>query len=142
MAEAAFMHRWFDEVWNNKNEAAIDEMLADNVIGYGLSDPEGGDIITGPESFKRLHRAFVAAYPDIRVTVEDTVVEGDKIAARCRVSGTHQGEGVGVTPTGSPVEFTGMVIIRVENDKIVESWNQFDFMQMYTQIGALTLNLG
>ena len=137
MAEAEFMHRWFEEVWNNKNEAAIEELFAEDGIGYGL----GAENIVGPEQFKVFHRAFVAAYPDLRVTVEDSVVEGDKIAVRCKVTGSHDGDGIGVAATNQPVEFTGMVIVRVKDGKIVEAWNEFNFMEMYRQVGALTLNL-
>lgn len=137
MAEAEFIHRWFQEVWNNRNEAAIEELFAADGIGYGL----GPDNIVGPEAFKIFHRAFVSAYPDLKVTVEDTVVEGDKIATRCSVTGSHTGEGIGLTPTNQPVEFTGMVIVRVVDGKIVEAWNEFDFMKMYTQVGALKLDL-
>ena|SRR4051794_11221808 len=140
MAEAAFIHRWFEEVWNKKSEEAVDEMMAEDGVGYGLNDPEGNQIV-GPEGFKKLQRAFTSAYPDMRITVEDTVVEGDKIAARCRVTGVHAGEGIGVAPTNQPVEFTGMVIVRVKDGKIVEAWNEFDFMTMYKQVGALNLNL-
>src|SRR3954466_11321235 len=113
MPDAQFIHRWFEEVWNNKNEAAIDEMLAPDVIGHGLQDPDGSDKIVGLEAFKRLHRQFVAAYPDIHIEVRDTVIEGDKIGARCRVTGTHTGSGLGLTPTNAAVDFTGMLVIRV-----------------------------
>src|SRR5438445_7294631 len=117
------MYRWFDEVWNSKNEAAIDEMLAGDGIGYGLGEAN----IVGPDQFKIFHRAFVSAYPDLKVTVEDALAEGDKIAARCRVTGKHDGPGIGLEPTNKEVDFTGMVIIRVKDDKIIESWNEFDF---------------
>ncbi len=137
MAEAEFIHRWFDEVWNKKRESAIDEMLTDDVIGYGL----GPEDIIGPDNFKAFHRNFVSAYPDLTVSVEDTVVEGDKIVARCRVTGTHCGEGIGVTPCNSPVDFTGVLIVRIRDGKIAEAWNEFNFMQMYKQVGALSLNL-
>jgi predicted ester cyclase len=137
MAEASFMHRWFDEVWNAQNEAAVDEMFAEDGIGHGL----GGQPIRGPEEFKKFHRAFISAYPDLKVIVEDAIVEGDKIATRCRVTGSHTGHGIGVAPTNQPVEFTGMVIVRVKDGKIVEAWNEFNFMEMYKQVGALTLNL-
>jgi len=137
MAEAEFMNRWFEEVWNNQNEAVIDEMFAADGVGYGL----GAENIVGPENFKVFHRAFVSAYPDLKVHVEDTVVEGDKIAVRCRVTGSHDGQGIGVSPTNQPVEFTGMVIVRVQDGKIAEAWNEFNFMEMYKQVGALTLNL-
>jgi len=140
MADAAFIHRWFEEVWNNKSEAAVDEMLAEDGVGHGLAGPDGEQIV-GPEGFKKLQRAFLTAYPDLKIVVEDTVVEGDKIAARCRVTGLHQGHGIGVAPTNQPVDFTGMLIVRVKDGKIAEAWNEFNFMEMYSQVGALTLNL-
>ena len=134
------IHRWFEEVWNNKNEDAIEEMMAEDCVANGLNGPDGNPV-SGHEGFKALHRAFVSAYPDLRVTVEDTVIDGDTIAARCKVTGTHDGHGIGVPPTNVPVEFTGMTIVKVKDGKIVEAWNEFDFMKMYTQVGALTLNL-
>jgi predicted ester cyclase len=137
MVDASFIHRWFDEVWNAQRESAVDEMFAEDGIGHGL----GAEPIRGPAEFKTFHRAFISAYPDLKVIVEDTVVEGDKIATRCRVTGSHTGHGIGVAPTNQPVEFTGMVIVRVKDGKIVEAWNEFNFMEMYKQVGALTLNL-
>lgn len=135
--DRALMHRWFEEVWNKRREDAIDEMFAADGIGYGL----GSENIVGPEDFKTFHRAFVSAYPDLQVTVEDSVVEGDKIAVRCRVTGSHKGEGIGLQPTNISVDFTGMTIVRVENGKIAEAWNEFDFMKMYRTLGALKLDL-
>ena len=142
MAEAneTFMHRWFEEVWNQKNEKAIDEMCDENVIANGLTDPEG-NTVQGVEAYKNLFRTFVSAYPDIKITVDDTVCEGDKIVARCTVSATHAGEGLGVAPANQPVEFSGITIVRLKDGKIVEAWNEFDFMKMYSQLGAVSLNL-
>ena len=137
MAEREFMQRWFEEVWNNQNEAAVDEMFAEDGVGHGLA----GEPILGPENFKTYHRALVAAFPDLKVQVEDTIVEGDKIAVRCRVTGSHQGEGIGIAATNQPVDFTGMVIVRIKDGKIAEAWNEFNFMEMYKQVGALTLDL-
>ena len=137
MADAEFVHRWFEEVWNNKSEAAVDEMLAEDGVGHGLP----GGSIRGPEAFKQYQRQLLEAYPDLRVEVVDTVVEGDKIAARCRVTGVQQGNLFGLTATNKPVEFHGMLILHVKDNKIVEAWNEFNFMEMYNQLGALTLNL-
>ena len=138
MVEASFIRRWFEEVWNQKNEAAVDEMLAEGGVAHGLTEMDGSPI-RGPESFKRFHRAFVSTYPNLRISVEDTIVEGDKIVARCRVSGTHSGDGIGLAPTQKDVDFTGIAIVRVQDGKIVEAWNEFDFMKMYTQLGVMTL---
>lgn len=134
------LHRWFAEVWNARREDAVDELFAADGIAHGLKDAEGGEV-RGCEKFKELQRAFLAAFPDLEVTVEDTVCEGDKIAARCTVRATHAGDGLGVAATANPVEFTGLAIVRVENGKIAEAWNEFDFMSMYRQLGALELKL-
>lgn len=134
-----FVHRWFEEVWNNKSEKAIEEMFAEDGIANGLNDADGNPL-RGPEGFKTLHRAFITAYPDLKITVEDTISEGDKICARCRVTGTHMGDGLGVAPTNEPVDFTGMTFVTLKDGKIAEAWNEFDFMKMYSQIGALTMN--
>ncbi len=140
MADETFLHRWFEEVWNKQSEDAIDEMCAEDVIAHGLTDATG-ETIRGKEGFKTLHRAFVSAYPNMKITVEDTISEADKFAARCTIRAMHEGEGIGVAPTNQPVEFTGMVIVRIVDGKIAEAWNEFDFMKMYSQVGALTLNL-
>jgi predicted ester cyclase len=134
-------HRWFEEVWNKKREEAIDEMMHEDCVAHGLNDGEGNPL-RGPSGFKTLFFAFIEAYPDLHVTVEETVSEGDKIAARCRVTGTHSGEGIGVAPTQKSIEFTGLVMIHVRDGKFIEGWNQFDFMNMYQQLGVLSLTLG
>jgi steroid delta-isomerase-like uncharacterized protein len=134
------IHRWFEEVWNKGREDAIDEMFAEHGIANGINDAEGNPL-RGPENFKIFFRNFRSALSDLQVTVEDTVTEGNKIAARCTVRGKHAGEGIGVSPTNETVEFTGLTIVKLEDGKIVEAWNEFDFMKMYAQVGALTLNL-
>jgi steroid delta-isomerase-like uncharacterized protein len=127
-------HRWFEEVWNKGRAEAIDEMFACGGIAHGLTDQQGNELC-GPEGFKPFFESFRSAFPDLEVIVKDTVSEGDKVAARCVVRGTHRGEGIGIAPTGNPVEFTGMTIIRVRDGKIVEAWNNFDFMAMFEQVG-------
>ena len=128
------IHRWFEEVWNKGRADAIDEMFACEGIAHGLTDQNGNELC-GPEGFKPFFESFRQAFPDLRVVVEDTVVEGDKIAARCSVRGTHRGEGIGIAATDKPVEFTGMTIVKVKDGKVVEAWNNFDFLAMYQQLG-------
>lgn len=134
------LHRWFEEVWNQQNEAAIDEMLADDAKINGFAD-ETGKTLCGCEAFKGLQRTFLSAYPDLHITIEDYLTDGETIAVRCKVRATHTGDGLGITPTNQPIDFTGMGFAKVKDGKIVEAWNEFDFMKMYTQVGALTLNL-
>jgi steroid delta-isomerase-like uncharacterized protein len=130
------LHRWFEEVWNKKREEAIDELFAEEGVAHGLAD-ENGEELRGPAGFKPFFRRFRDAFPDIEVIVEDCVCEGDKTAARCTVRAKHTGEGLGVAATGNPVEFTGICIVRVQDGKIVEAWNNFDFMSLNQQIGLL-----
>jgi steroid delta-isomerase-like uncharacterized protein len=130
------MHKWFEEVWNKGNESAIDEMFAEDAVAHGLLD-ENGEELRGPAGFKPFFRKFRDAFPDIRVTIEDCISEGDKAVARCRVRAVHTGAGLGIAATGNPVEFTGMSIIRVHDGKIVEAWNNFDFMSLNQQLGMI-----
>jgi steroid delta-isomerase-like uncharacterized protein len=130
------IHRWFEEVWNKGRSEAIDEMFACEGIAHGLADQSGNELC-GPEGFKPFFESFRNAFPDIRVTVEDTLVDGDRIAARCSVRGTHAGDGIGVAASNRPVAFTGICIVRVKDGKIVEAWNNFDFMTMFQQIGVM-----
>lgn len=141
MAEyQTLLHRWFEEVWNKGREEAIDEMFAENGVANGLVD-EDGNTIVGPAMFKPFFHKFRAAFPDIHITVEETVCEGGKITALCRVTGTHSGQGIGVKPTNKQIDFRGIAIVKIRDGKIIEAWNQFDFMSMYQQLGALNLIL-
>ncbi len=83
------------------------------------------------------HAQFREAFPNIEVVVEDQIGEGDKVATRCSVRGKHTGDSLGFKATQAPVEFTGMVITRIKDGKIAEAWNNFDFMKMYRQLGAI-----
>ena len=132
----SLLHRWFDEVWNQKREEAIDEMMTEDVVIHGL----GAEPIVGRENFKPFFRQFSSAIPDIHVTVEDVVTEGDKMSCRCTVRGTHTGEGLGFAPTNQAVEFTGGGLCIVKDGKFQEVWNEFDFMRMHTQMGVLSFN--
>jgi steroid delta-isomerase-like uncharacterized protein len=129
-------HEWFDEVWNKRQIAAIDRLLTPDVIAHGLVDEKGNEI-QGPSEFKKFFVQFTKAFPDIHVEVADTISEGDKIAARCIVTGTHQGDTLGVPGSNKPVRFTGVAILRIKDGKIAEAWNNFDFQTLSSQIGAL-----
>ena len=132
----ALVRRWFEEVWNQGRADAIDEMFDEYGIAHGLSD-DPSNPIKGPTGFRPFHTQFRQAFPNMIVVVEDLVAEGDKVAARCSVRGKHEGAFQEKAATQSPVEFTGITIVRIDNGKIVEAWNNFDFMSMHKQIGLL-----
>jgi steroid delta-isomerase-like uncharacterized protein len=130
------VRRWFDEVWNKGRAEAIDEMFAADGIAHGLSE-DVEHPLTGPVGYKPFYEAFRGAFPDIEVVIEDIIAEGDKVAARCNVRGKHSGDQLGIAASQAPVDFTGITIVRISEGKIVEAWNNFDFMRMNRQIGVL-----
>jgi len=129
----SILYRWFEEVWNQGRESAIDEMACRDVPGHGLQGPDGVEV-NGMESFRAYHRQMCAALSDIHVTVEDVVTEGDLTVARCTVRARHTGEGLGKPPKGNPIEFKGMTMVRIKDGKIAEAWNNYDFMAMFQQM--------
>jgi steroid delta-isomerase-like uncharacterized protein len=136
--KADLVMRWFEEVWNKGRESAIHEMLDAQAICHGLSD-DPKIPLRGPEGFITFFRKFRNSFPDIHVTVLDTVSEGDKVTARCRATGTHRGHALGIAATQKPMSFEGVAIAIIENGRIVEAWNYWDFMTMYQQLGALKI---
>ena len=116
-------YRWFQEVWNNGNRDAIDELLDAKGIVHGIDDIK----TPGPDGFKVFYDNFRQQFPKVHVEVEDTVSEGGYETSRCTVRATNAND--------QTVEFTGMTFMQVKNNKIVEAWNNFDFLSMYQQLG-------
>lgn len=123
--------RFFDEVWNQGDEAAIDRFLAAETFG---NDPEFG---TGREAFRAQWKKWRAAFPDIHFAVEDLVAEGDKVVSRWRMTGTQTGEFMGIAPTGRRVSVAGMSLDRLAGGQIVEGCDAWDALGLRQQLGAL-----
>jgi predicted ester cyclase len=133
MTPDAVVRAWFKEVWIDGDENAIDRYFAKDGIAHGLPAPDGKPL-TGPSAFKPFVKQFRTAFPNMHIEVLRTITEGPYVCAHCRVTGTHSGPGFGPAPTDGPIDFSGMTIVRVENDTIKEAWNSFDFMSLYQQI--------
>jgi len=131
---AALSRRWFEEVWNQRREATIDELFAPDGIAHGLSD--GQKKLPGPVAFRGFWKRFLNAFPDLRIEIDDVITQGDKTALRFHFTGTHRGADLGLTPTGKQVNVTGMSIIRWRDGQIVDGWNEFDVMSLMQQLGA------
>jgi len=135
-ANKELVRRWFEEVWNQGRADSIDEMFDENGVAHGLSD-DPANPIKGPTGFRPFHNVFREAFPNMMIVVEDMIAEDDKVAARCSVRAQHEGDFLGKAATQSPVDFTGIAIVRIYNRKIVEAWNNFDFMTLHKQVGLL-----
>jgi predicted ester cyclase len=121
--QSTLTYRWMEEVWNKGREEAIDEMLGARAVVHGIEEIKG----EGPGAFKQFFHSFRNQFPQVHVEVDDVVTEGDFETARCSVRA--------VTAAGQAVSFGGMTFTRITDGKITEAWNNFDFLEMYRQLG-------
>jgi len=131
----ALVRRWFEEVWNQGRESTIDELFSAESVAHGLGDSEAD--VHGPAEFKPFVANLRGSIPDIRIELEDILCEGDRVAVRILLQGTHLGHGLGVAPTGGKVSIQGIIIVRFVNGQIVEGWNSYDQLGLLRQVGAL-----
>jgi len=111
---------------------ALVEVYADDIV---LHEPD--EDVRGIEGLKQFVSMIRSAIPDLRITLEDDIAEGEKVVSRWRAQGTHQGELMGIAPTGNKVIITGITIHRIEEGKIVEEWENWDALGLMQQIGAI-----
>jgi steroid delta-isomerase-like uncharacterized protein len=128
------IRRWFEEVWNNGRMEAIDEMASPDVIGHGQAQ-HATDI--GLREFKPFVQALRSAFPDLKVTIDYIIEQGDKVVARWTSTMTHRGEFLGIAPTGKKATITGTTTQRISGGKIVEGWDNWDQLGLLVQIGAV-----
>jgi len=115
--------------------AVVDDLLVPNYMHHDPSLPP--EMQRGRDAYKQINNMFRAAFPDLSVTVEDLVAEGNTVSARWIWGGTQRGEMMGIPPTNKQVSATGTSIHRVAEGKIVESWFNFDSLGMMQQLGVV-----
>ena len=126
------MVRWFDQVWCQGCADVIDELLAPNCVIRGLGEDQ-----VGPQQFKPFFEAYRNAFPDVKITVEETIAEGDMVAVRWSGVGTNKGDGLGFAATGKTARFSGMTFVRIADGKFVEGWNNFSQYEMLQQLDKI-----
>ncbi len=132
-ANKQHVRRFFQEVWSTGDVTLRDSFLAVDYRGHVSGNAEPLD----REGWSAWFTGFREAFPDAEFTVEDMVADGDRVAARLTMRGTHRGALNGIPPTGREVIVTGMSIERVTDGRIVEGWNENDALGMLGQLGAL-----
>lgn len=123
-----------EEVFNRGNLAVADKIIAPDFIHH---DPNTKEFQSGPEGFKRFLARYRDAFPDLHITIEQQIAEGDLVVDRWTGSGTHSGELMGIPPTGKKVTLCGISIHRIVGGKITETWNNYDALTMLEQLGVL-----
>jgi predicted ester cyclase len=129
----ASVRRLYEEAISQKKPEVFDEIMSPDIIDHAAFP----DQAPGLEGFKGAFALVLSAFPDYQSTVEDQIAEGDKVVTRFSSQGTHQGEFMGIAPTGNRVRLTGIDIDRVVEGKIVEHWSEADLLGMMTQLGVI-----
>jgi len=124
MTQIPVLQQWFEEVWHDGNENAIDKLLHPDAVIHGLQTDTGK---SGPEAFKPFYKSFRESFPAIHVELEPIFGNDEFEAAHCVVTGRNA--------EGKSVNFTGITIVKLEDGKLKEGWNGFDFLSMYQQLG-------
>lgn len=124
MTETKLLQRWYDEVWNQANENAIDELMEENATIHGLETDKAKK---GPSAFKPFYKTMREALPSVSVTLDPIVKTDDIEAAHCFVTAKNA--------EGKDVTFSGITIAKFKDGKLIEGWNGFDFITMYQQLG-------
>jgi steroid delta-isomerase-like uncharacterized protein len=132
---ATIIRQWFDEVWNQGREEAIDRLFPEHATMWGVGRPELAS--KGPAEFKEFYRQIRSAFPDTKIALDQVVQEGDTAFARWTVTATHTGEGLGMAPSNQQLKIVGMSACRVRDGVIVEAWNLWDQIGMARQLGML-----
>src|SRR6266498_1387305 len=127
--------RRYQEIYNSNELDRLTEVVSADLLTPNIMP----GIPQGLEGAKAAHRIMLAGFPDYQTFVEDMIAEGDKVAARIRMAGTHTGEFMGIPPTGRQISFTGIYIARIANGKMVEHWGEEDSVSLLQQLGVLKI---
>src|SRR3712207_4779754 len=130
----ALARRWVD-IFNQGNLDLVEEIYAPNFVGHDPTMPED---VRGVEGRREFYGMYQSAFPDTQITIEDQLAEGDRVATRWTARGTHQGELMGVPPSGNRVEVPGTTISRIEGGKVAEEWNNYHALGLMQQISAIS----
>lgn len=126
MTTAELIQQWYDQVWNQANEDYITEKLDSNVIIHGL---DSSGTTTGSKNFLDFYRNFKQNFPTVNVEINTLTHDEEYATVYCHVTAR--------STNSREVAFTGLSVVRFREGKIVEAWNNFDFLKMYQQLGHI-----
>jgi len=124
--------RVIEDVWNEKQRDLIDDLFSEDYRGHGFGS-EDGDL----QAYKDYFDMITTAFPDVEFEIGLIFSDEEMVATSWKVTGTHEGELMGIEPTGNTSSVTGLSIDRIAGGKVVESWMNFDSLKMMQNIGAV-----
>ena len=131
----SIVRRWIEEGWNKHNPAVIDEVYVPSFVQH---EPEPQTVISS-EALKQYVGAYLTAFPDLQLSIEDLIAEGDKVVWRFNSTGHQNGPFLGMPPSGRTGNITGIVIFRLENSRIAEAWLNIDVLGLLQQTGVIPM---
>jgi steroid delta-isomerase-like uncharacterized protein len=126
--------RMIEQVYNRGRLDVVDELIAPEYIGH---DPALPQDIVGPPGEKQIVAGYRAAFPDLVITIEDQIAEGDRVVTRWTARGTHTGDLWGIAATAREVTVTGTSVDRIKGGRIAESWSNWDTIGLMQQLGVI-----
>jgi len=127
------IRRLYKEFWNERKLEVVDQLVSQS---HALTSPHISGLTVGPGAYKTQLAAYIAGFPDLRFTVEETICEQEKIAAFWTLTGTHRGEFLGIAPTNRKVSITGITIHLIADGKILDSQAIWDAISLFEQLGV------
>jgi steroid delta-isomerase-like uncharacterized protein len=131
----ALAHRFHMDIFQQGNLAAVDQLISPDFVWHAPATPP--EWVQGPEGVRQAATELCTAYPDLDITHEDTLAEGDRVMIRWIMRGTHNGPLMGIPATGKPVTVAGIDVFRLAGGQIVELWQNFDQLGMLQQLGVI-----
>ena len=129
----ALVRRWFEEAY--RDDTVADELVAPDYVGRFPPNPD----VRGREAIMQFNRETVTAFPDLQLTLDELIAEGDKVVVRWTMRGTHLGElRGGIAPTGKAFTVTGTTTNRVAEGRVAEAWGNIDLLGLMLQLGLVT----
>ncbi len=125
--------RRYQDIYNSNNLDALGEVLSPDFKPHNLMPGVPASL----EGYTMMHQSTLTSYPDFHVAIDDLFGEGDKIVMRFTITGTHEGEFIGIPPTGKKINVTGISIFRIANGQIIEHWGEEDSLGWMQQLGAI-----
>jgi steroid delta-isomerase-like uncharacterized protein len=122
--------RYWNGKWNERRPEILDELQTVDVIYHGTSEE-----MHGLEEYKQLYNAFLSAFHNTSIAINEIIAEGDKVMSRVTMSGVHEGELEGVPPTGATATMSAFTVFRLVDGKIAEEWEIYDGLGMMIQLG-------
>jgi steroid delta-isomerase-like uncharacterized protein len=130
----ALSRRLLEEAFNAGNIDVIDELDTTDFVNHDAALPEP---MVGPDAAKATISGYRTAFPDLRITIEEQIADDQGVATRWSAKGTHEGDLMGMAPTGKQATVTGMTIDRIVDGRIAESWTNWDTLGMLQQLGVV-----